>query len=139
MTEPFKFSDGQLASTAEELISLCQKSPAESLDYLMREDFEKWLNYIGRSDLAAKAQQVRQAAIPDSDRIKQFITQCQTTPVAAKKSTSTTADVVSKPKATVTPTATKVAAASTATKKPNPLASLFQKLFGKKQVAPNQE
>ena len=29
MTEPFKFSDGQLAYTAEELISLCQKSPDE--------------------------------------------------------------------------------------------------------------
>ena len=138
MTEPFKFSDGQLAYTAEELISLCQKSPAESLDYLMREDFEKWLDYIGKSDLAAKARQIRQASLADSDRIKQFITQCQITPITAPKSSAKTA-AASQPKTTVASTATKVSTASTATKKPNPLASLFQKLFGKKQVAPNSD
>ena len=176
MTEPFKFSDGQLAYTAEELISLCQKSPAESLDYLMREDFEKWLDYIGKSDLAAKARQIRQASLADGDRIKQFISQCQITPVAAEKTSATTI-AVSQPKAAVAPTTTKatvapatakvptastapkatvaptaakvptastaqkatvapaaakVPTASTAIKKPNPLASLFQKLFGKK-------
>ncbi|MGK7899205.1 MAG: hypothetical protein AB4372_37710 [Xenococcus sp. (in: cyanobacteria)] len=138
MTEPFKFSDGQLAYTPEELISLCQKSPAESLNYLMREDFEKWLNYIGKSDLAAKAQTIRQASIPDSDRLQQFISQYQSVSPAAKKSAPKTT-TVSQPKAPAAPTAPKVATTSTATKKPNPLASLFQKLFGKKQVAPNQE
>ena len=157
MTEPFKFSDGQLAYTAEELLSLCKQFPTESLDFLMREDFEKWLNYIGKSDLATKAQQVRQASLSDGDRIKQFITQCQPIPVAAQKSAPQASDV-SKPKATVAPTtkatvapaaakvttastttkatvapaAAKVSTASTAIKKPNPLASLLQKLFGKK-------
>ena len=215
MTEPFKFSDGQLAYTVEELISLCQKFPSESLEYLMREDFEKWLDYIGKSDVAAKARQIRQASLSDSDRIKQFITQCQgvsvstkelspktptsdvskpevptaptaakvptpptevptaptaakvpaaptevptaptaakvptpptevpTAPTAAKVPTpptevptaSTAAKVPAAPTATkvpTTPTATAVPKASTATKKTNPLASLFQKLFGKK-------
>ena len=130
MTEPFKFSDGQLAYNAEELISLCQKFPAESLDYLMREDFEKWLNYIGKSDLAAKAQTIRQASISDSDRLKQFITQFQTTPVTAKKSSPKTTDVSKAP----------VAKASKVAKSPNPLVSFLKNLLGKKQkVAPNQE
>ena len=169
MTEPFKFSDGQSAYTVEELISLCQQFPSESLDFLMRQDFEKWLDYIGKSDLAVKAQQIRQASLSDSDRIKQFIAQCQTTPVTATKSTTTTttpdankseakvastatkapaASTATKAPAAPTatkvptaPTATKIPAASTATKTPaaptatkktNPLASLVQKLFGKK-------
>ncbi len=178
MTEPFKFSDGQLAYTVEELISICQKSPSESLEYLMREDFEKWLDYIGKSDLAAKARQVRQASLSDDDRIKQFITQCQgvsistkelspktptsdvskpevPTPATAVETTtaatateftapSTAAKVPAAPPAAKVPaapplakvstasTAAKIPAAPTATKKTNPLASLFQKLFGKK-------
>ena len=160
MTEPFNFSNGQSASTVEELISLCQESPAESLGYLMREDFERWLDYIGESDFAAKARQIRQASLPDSDRIKQFIAQCQSISVPSQKSSPTTttpdankseatvattatkapaATTVAKvPAATTaakvpaTSTATKVPAASTATKKTNPLASLFQKLFSKK-------
>ncbi len=210
MTEPFKFSDGQLAYTIEELISICQKSPSESLEYLMREDFEKWLDYIGKSDLAAKARQVRQASLSDGDRIKQFITQCQgvsistkelspktptsdvskpkvptpstavetttaapatevTAPSTAAKvpaappvakvptakvpTASTAAKVPAAPPAAKVPTAStaakvpaappaakvpaastaaKIPAAPTATKKTNPLASLFQKLFGKK-------
>ncbi len=187
MTEPFKFSDGQLAYTVEELISICQKSPSESLEYLMREDFEKWLDYIGKSDLAAKARQVRQASLSDGDRIKQFITQCQGVSISTKElSPKTPTSDVSKPEvptpstaietttaatATEVPTpstavetttaatateviapstaakvptpstaakvptastAAKIPAAPTATKKTNPLASLFQKLFGKK-------
>ncbi|ELS01588.1 hypothetical protein Xen7305DRAFT_00012920 [Xenococcus sp. PCC 7305] len=123
MTEPFKFSDGQLAYTAEELFSLCQKSPDESLNYLMREDFEKWLNYIGKSDLAAKVGQIRQASLSDGDRIKQFISQFQTSSVPTQKSSPTTTSTASKPKAPAAPKATK---------KTNPLASIFQKLFGKK-------
>ena len=178
MTEPFKFSDGQLAYTIEELISICQKSPSESLEYLMREDFEKWLDYIGKSDLAAKARQVRQASLSDDDRIKQFITQCQGVSISTKElSPKTPTSDVSKPEVPTPSTATeviapstavetttaatateviapstaakvptpstaakvptastaaKIPAAPTATKKTNPLASLFQKLFGKK-------
>ena len=178
MTEPFKFSDGQLAYTAEELFSFCQESPAKSLEYLMREDFEKWLDYIGKSDLAAKARQVRQASLSDSDRIKQFITQCQGVSISTKELSpktptsdvskpevpepsaavetttaapatevtapspaakvpepSTAAKIPAAPTAAKVPTAStaaKIPAAPTATKKTNPLASLFQKLFGKK-------
>ncbi|MEM9276695.1 MAG: hypothetical protein AAGA80_27710 [Cyanobacteria bacterium P01_F01_bin.143] len=130
MTEPFKFSDGQLAYTAEELISLCQKSPDESCEYLMKQDFEKWLNYIGKSDLAVLAAQVRQASLPNSDRIKQFITQYQSISISAPKSSSKTADV----------SKAKVAApASSKSKKANPLGSFLKNLFGKKPVASNQE
>jgi len=142
MTEPFKFSDGQSAYTVEELIPLCQKYPSESLEYLMRGDFEKWLDYIGKSDLAAKVSQIRQGSISDGDRIKQFITQCQSISVPTQKSSpKTITPDVSKSKATVATTATAVPTgstatavptASTATKKTNPLASLFQKLFAKK-------
>ena len=160
MTEPFKFSDGKLAYTVEELISICQKSPSESLEYLMREDFEKWLDYIEKPDLAAKARQIRQASLSDGDRIKQFITQCQGVSISTKELSpktptsdvskpevpipSTAAKVPAAPTAAKVPaaptvakvptasTAAKIPAASTATKKTNPLASLFQKLFGKK-------
>ena len=119
MTEPFKFSDGQLAYTAEELFSFCQESPAKSLEYLMREDFEKWLDYIGKSDLAAKARQIRQASLSDSDRIKQFITQCQSISVPTQKSSPTTITPdTSKSEAAVASTATTAPKASTATTAP---------------------
>ena len=151
MTEPFKFSDGQSAYTVEELIPLCQKYPSESLEYLMRGDFEKWLDYIGKSDLAAKVSQIRQGSISDGDRIKQFITQCQSVSISTKElppktptsevskpevpAAPTAAEVPAAPTAAKVPatsTAAKVPTAPTATKKTNPLASLFQKLFGNK-------
>ena len=123
MTEPFKFSDGQLAYTAEELISLCQKSPDESCEYLMKQDFEKWLNYINKPDLAAQAAQIRQASLPNNARIKQFISQCQSISVSTPKSSKTA----------------NAAPASTKSKKANPLGSFLKNLFGKKPVTSNQE
>jgi|GEM_PF-7070244 len=134
MTEPFKFSDGQLAYTAEELCAFCEQSPDESFEYLMKEDFEKWLNYINKSDLAAKAGQIRQASISDGDRIKEFIVQCQAAPVVSPepspKESSPKTPEVAQPI---------VAAESTKTPKASPLGNFFKNLFGKKQVASNQK
>ena len=77
MIEPFRFTDGQLAYTVKDLVRLCQQSPTDGINYLMREDFEKWLDYIGESDLARKAKEARQASLSEEERLKQFLSRCQ--------------------------------------------------------------
>ncbi len=77
MTEPFRFPEGQLAYSGEDLVKLCQELPAEATNYLIREDFEKWLSYIGKNDLAKYAEQSRQASVSDEEKLKQFIASCQ--------------------------------------------------------------
>ena len=137
MTEPFKFSSGQLAYTAEDLIKLCGEFRDESLEFLMREDFEKWLNYINKPDVAAIARQIRQNSLPDGDRINAFITQYQNISVSPKISSPKTAKASTNKK--VKNTSTKVRTTSTDTKKPNFLVRFFKNLSSKKQVAPNQD
>ena len=136
MTEPFKFSSGQLAYTAEDLIKLCGEFPDESLEFLMREDFEKWLDYINKPDVAAIVRQIRQDSLPGGDRINALINQYQNIFITPKISSPKT------PKAStnkVKTTSTKVRIPSTETKKPNFLVRFFRNLSGKKQVAPNQD
>ena len=52
MNQPFYFPDGRLANNADDLLELCQQYPDEATDYLVREDLEKWLAYIGSYDVA---------------------------------------------------------------------------------------
>jgi hypothetical protein len=83
MTEPFRFPDGQLAYNVEDLVRLCQRSPDDGINYLMREDLEKWLAYIGKTDLAQRTKKIREeSASSDRERLDKFLAACQprTTP-----------------------------------------------------------
>jgi hypothetical protein len=77
MSEPFKFSDGQLAYNLEDLVKLCQQSPRDGINYLKRADFEKWLDYIGKTELAKSAKKIRESSLNDSESLNQFLTNCQ--------------------------------------------------------------
>ena len=73
MTQPFQFPNGQLANNAGELFEICQQSPNDGIYHLNREDFEKWLDYIGETKLAQKAKQARLASVSDEQRLQQFL------------------------------------------------------------------
>ncbi len=73
MTEPFVFANGQTANNAKDLIELCQKFPADSINYLIKEDFEKWLVYIGKPDLAKYAIEARQSQYDDRQKLDLFV------------------------------------------------------------------
>jgi hypothetical protein len=77
MAEPFRFSDGQLAYSVEDLVKLCKRSPGESINYLIRADFEKWLAYIGKTDLAQITQTIRQEQLSESEKLEQFVAKCK--------------------------------------------------------------
>jgi hypothetical protein len=86
MTEPFRFPDGQLAYNVEDLIRLCQRSPDDGINYLMREDLEKWLAYIGKTDLAQRAKKIREeSASSDRERLDKFLAACQPTTTPESK------------------------------------------------------
>ena len=78
MPEPFGFTNNQ-AYTVEDLLQLCQQFPDEAVNYLMREDFEKWLAYIGKTNFATYAAQARQASVSSEDKLQLFIKSCQAT------------------------------------------------------------
>jgi hypothetical protein len=80
MTQPFHFSNGQLAYSVEDLVRICEQSQSECIHYLMREDLEKWLDYIGKTDLANSARQAREAALSDEERLQQFLSSCKPQP-----------------------------------------------------------
>jgi hypothetical protein len=117
MTEPFRFSDGQLAYTVQELVGVCQQFPQEGMIYLQRGDFEKWLAYIGEGELSLKTQKLRQTSLSDTEKLSQFLTICQGKQVEKLTSTQPS-DTTSTPS--------------------NPLANALQSIFsfftGKKSV-----
>ncbi len=76
MTEPFRFADTPVNSI-EDLLKLCQQFPDEAINYLIREDFEKWLAYVGKTDLATYAQQARQSSVSNEEKLQLFIANCQ--------------------------------------------------------------
>ena len=82
MTEPFRFADTPVNSI-EDLLKLCQQFPDEAVNYLIREDFEKWLAYVGETKLANYAQQARQSSVSNEEKLQLFIANCQ------EKSTNT--------------------------------------------------
>lgn len=84
MAEPFIFANGQVAHNPEDLIKLCQQFPDDSVNYLLREDFEKWLSYIGANNIAQYAIEARQDAVANEQKLNSFLTKIQT------KSTSET-------------------------------------------------
>ena len=76
MTQPFQFANGQLAHNAEDLLKLCQQFPVDGTNYLIREDIEKWLSYIGKNDIAEFAASARQAALDDRQKLEEFLNKC---------------------------------------------------------------
>ncbi|WP_052055762.1 hypothetical protein [Myxosarcina sp. GI1] len=76
MNEPFWFSNGQRADSAEDLIKLCQQFPEDSSRYLVSGDFENWLTYIGKTDLARYASEARQNNLGDLQKLEEFLTKC---------------------------------------------------------------
>lgn len=91
MTEPFQFSNGQSARNGEDLVKLCQQFPDDAINYLVREDFEKWLTYIGETQFAQCAATARKIDSSDRQKLATFLNQCQTaaaTPKAASAPSS---------------------------------------------------
>ena len=78
MTEPFQFSNGQFARNGEDLIRLCQQYPDDATNYLVREDFEKWLSYIGETQFAQCAAAARKIDSGDHEKLATFVNRCQT-------------------------------------------------------------
>ncbi len=76
MTQPFHFPNGQLAHSAEDLLRLCQEFPDDGVNYLVREDLEKWLAYIGKEDIARCAANARQTPLEDRQKLEEFLTKC---------------------------------------------------------------
>jgi WD40 repeat protein len=74
--QPFIFGEGQQANTVEDLVRLCERLPENAIYYLLRGDFEKWLDYIGESRAALCAKELRQANAPDKERLRRFIHSC---------------------------------------------------------------
>ncbi len=74
--EPFVFRDGQRAFTPEELVTLCESQQPDGIYFLLREDLEKWLQYIGREELAEIAMQARLAPDTDEERLRKFMIDC---------------------------------------------------------------
>lgn len=76
MTNPFQFANGQLAYNADDLLNLCEQFPGDAIDYLVREDLEKWLAYIGQTDIAQCATNARQEAAGDRQKLEIFLNRC---------------------------------------------------------------
>ncbi len=73
MPEPFRFSSGQLAHSAKDLIGVCHQSPQDVIYHLKRGDFENWLAYIGETEIAQKVGEVRQSSVSDEEKLQQFL------------------------------------------------------------------
>lgn len=78
MSDPFVFSNGQMAYNAQDLIELCRQFPNDSANYLLRGDFEKWLAYIGETQFAQFARETREASMAEDRKIAAFTAKCQT-------------------------------------------------------------
>ena len=73
MPEPFRFSSGHLAHTVADLIGVCHQSPQEVISYLKSGDFEKWLAYIGETEISKRVEELRKILFIEEEQLKQFI------------------------------------------------------------------
>lgn len=76
MTEPFHFPDGRVANNAEDLLKLCEQYPDDATGFLVRQDLEKWLAYIGDYDVAECAANARQIDVSDRQKLEDFLNKC---------------------------------------------------------------
>lgn len=118
MAEPFRFANGQLAYTVEDLLKISEQSPQDSINYLVQGDFENWLDYIGETKVAQQAREARQANLNEQERLQKFLK-------SSKTSSSVSRDV--KP-GSVQEALNK--ASENSSKGNNPVAKFFSKLFG---------
>jgi hypothetical protein len=76
MTQPFHFPDGRVANDARDLLELCQQFPDDATGFLVRQDLEKWLAYIGNHDVAECAANARQIDVSDRQKLEDFLNRC---------------------------------------------------------------
>ena len=76
MTQPFHFPDGRVANNAQDLLELCEQYPDDATGFLLRQDLEKWLAYIGSYDLAECAANARQIEMSDRQKLEDFLHKC---------------------------------------------------------------
>ena len=73
MNQPFHFPNGQVANDAQDLLELCEQYPDDATGFLVKQDLENWLAYIGNYDAAECATNARQAAVGDRQKLEEFI------------------------------------------------------------------
>ena len=100
MNNPFQFINGQLAHSKEELLKLCEQNPDDATNYLIKEDLEKWLAYIGDYELAECATNARQTDVSDRQKLEEFLTRSYslTAPKPAPPAVPESASVATPPK-----------------------------------------
>ena len=76
MTQPFYFPDGRVANDAKDLLELCEQYPDDATGFLIRQDLEKWLAYIGSYDAAECAAHARQIDTDDRQKLEDFLNRC---------------------------------------------------------------
>ncbi|MEO1672943.1 MAG: hypothetical protein AAFR77_19560 [Cyanobacteria bacterium J06631_2] len=76
MTQPFHFPDGRVANDAKDLLELCEQYPDDATGFLIRQDLEKWLAYIGSHDAAECAANARQIDTGDRQKLEDFLNRC---------------------------------------------------------------
>ena len=82
MTEPFNFPDGRVANDAKDLLELCEQYPDDATGFLVRQDLEKWLAYIGNYNFAECATNARQTDMDDRQKLEEFLSRCHSVTVA---------------------------------------------------------
>ena len=92
MTQPFHFSNGQAANNVQDLMALCKQYPDEARGYLVRQDLESWLTYIGNNDFAECAANARQIDAEDRQKLEEFLNRCNflTAPKSMNTAVTTT-------------------------------------------------
>ena len=96
MTQPFYFPDGRLANNANDLLELCKQYPDDATNFLVKEDLEKWLAYIGSHDVAACAANARQTDLGDRQKLEEFLTRCHALTAAKPVATPETSETPQK-------------------------------------------
>ena len=77
MIQSFQFLDGKVANSTQELLELCQQYPDRATNFLINQDLEKWLAYIGDYKIAECAVNVRQIEMSDRQKLEEFIERCR--------------------------------------------------------------
>lgn len=72
---PFVFA-GKTVYSVEDLVELCEQQPTEGLYYLLREDIEKWFEYVGKTELSQMTREARLLPVSDADRLRHFVNSC---------------------------------------------------------------
>ena len=73
MNQPFNFPDGRVANNAEDLLELCEQYPDDATGFLVKQDLEKWLAYIGNYEAAECAANARQIDTGDRQKLDEFL------------------------------------------------------------------